>query len=356
MKQRIAAIRERIQAGGATAALVSARPDIRWACGFSGSNGVLLITQDGAHFVTDGRYTAQARAEVQGASVHVPGYQLLGYIAEQGWLSATNIALFQSEHLSFKQATHLFSLFDHIDWKGAERLVESLAAIKTSEEIDAIRRAQAISEQVLAVLLADVIRSGITEQDLAAEIIYRHLRAGAEGMAFDPIVASGPNSALPHATPTSRMLQAGDMLTLDFGCVVDGYCSDMTRTVAIGAVASEAETVYDLVNEARKTAIGAARAGMTSKALDHVARDVIGGGGYGPEFSHSLGHGVGLRIHEWPMVSYRTEEVLPAGAVVTIEPGIYLPGRFGVRIEDMIWLQEDGNERLTSAPDELIIC
>lgn len=305
--------------------------------------------------MTDGRYGTQARDEVRGAGVHVPGYQLLEHIAEQGWVEDGEVVCFQADNLSFARSQRLFALFPNVDWQGIERLVEPLAAIKEEQALAPIRAAQALSEHVLEQLVNEVIQPGITEQAVAAEIVYRHLQAGAEGMAFDCIVASGPNSALPHAMPTSRVFKKGDILTLDFGCVVDGYCSDMTRTFAIGEITAEAEEVYHLVNKARSEAIRVAKAGMTSKALDHVARSVIEEGGYGPYFSHSLGHGVGLRIHEWPMVSYRSDDILPEGAVVTIEPGIYVPDRFGIRIEDMIWLTDGGNERLTQFPDSLIV-
>ena len=191
----------------------------------------------------------------------------------------------------------------------------------------------------------------MTEQDIAAEVVYAHLRRGAERMAFDPIVAFGPSAALPHARPSSRTLRSGDIVLLDMGCFVDGYASDMTRTFSFGTPRDpDVRAVYGLVADAQMAAFEAVVAGMPAAALDYAARRVITEGGYGEAFTHSLGHGVGLQIHEWPRISSRSEEPIPDRSVLTIEPGIYLPGRFGVRIEDMIWVHDGGYENLTQAP------
>ena len=195
----------------------------------------------------------------------------------------------------------------------------------------------------------------MTEQELAAEIVYQHLRRGASAMSFDPIVASGPNSALPHARPTERTLQQGDMVVIDMGCFVNGYASDMTRTISIGEPDEEARKVYNVVLQAQESALSAASAQLSNSALDNVARSFIKDSGYGAYFTHSLGHGVGLQIHEWPSISWRMDHPLSAGMVLTIEPGIYLPGKVGVRIEDMIQLTQDGCENLTGSTKELIV-
>ncbi len=354
MNHRLDKIRGLLRTHDADAALVTFLPDVRWACGFTGSSGILLVLPEAAHFITDGRYRTQAAAEVRGATVHVPGYDLFGSIAAEGLFGGAKTTLLQSEHVTLAEMNRLEELFPEMTWRPMERMLAAFVAEKEPEEIARIRRAQRITDEVFAEILG-VIRPGMTEREVAAEIVYGHLRRGAERMAFDPIVAAGPNGALPHARPSDRKLGVGDLVVLDFGGVRDGYASDMTRTVAVGEPGGEARKVYDVVREAQTRALEAARAGMPSNALDAVAREVIAAAGYGDFFTHSLGHGIGLQTHEWPSVSFRTDEPLPENAAVTIEPGIYLPGRFGVRIEDIVVLHADGCENLTGAPKDLIV-
>jgi len=233
-------------------------------------------------------------------------------------------------------------------------LLSEAVATKTDAEIEGVRRAQRLTEDVLDAILP-MLRPGITERAIGAEIVYEHLKRGASAMAFEPIVASGPRGALPHARPSDRSLQTGDLVVIDMGGVVRGLCSDMTRTVAIGNPGDAARSAYELVLTAQRTACDAARAGMTGRQLDAVARDVIAAGGLGAAFSHSLGHGVGYEVHEWPRLSQQVEHVLPAGATVTIEPGVYLPGQFGIRIEDIVALKDGGADNLTAAPKDLLV-
>lgn len=337
-----------------SALLLTHLPDIRWATGFSGSNGLLLVLQEAAHFFTDGRYAEQALHEVQDVSIHVPGYDLSKHLAEIGLLDRVHFAGFQADHVTVHQLAEWQSLFPNVEWLPLENVLTPLVAVKNEAEIARIRGAQAITEAVFTELL-DLLVVGLTEREVAAEIVYRHLRHGAEKMSFDPIVASGPNGALPHAQPSDRRLKRGDLVVMDMGCFYEGYASDMTRTVAIGDPGNDSKHLYRIVHDAQARALETARAGITTKVLDAAARDMIAEAGYGEQFSHGLGHGVGLQIHEWPRISQFTDDMLPAGAVVTIEPGVYLPGRFGVRIEDLIVLREDGIENLTSAPKELLV-
>jgi Xaa-Pro aminopeptidase len=232
-------------------------------------------------------------------------------------------------------------------------LVEAVAT-KSDDEIERIRAAQVITDSVFVDLLS-MIKPGVSELDLSAEIVYQHLKRGCEWLAFEPIVASGARGALPHARPSAKAIEPGDMVVIDMGGVKDGYASDMTRTVAVGEPGDEARKVYQTVRDAQEAAIEAAHSGMTGCELDAVARGVIDAAGYGEAFSHSLGHGIGLQTHEWPTLSKRTEDVLPVGAAVTIEPGIYLAGKFGVRIEDIVVLGEDGCSNLTGSPKELLV-
>lgn len=353
MDARIDAVRALAGEADLDAVLLSSLPDIRWASGFSGSNGILLVSADAAHFVTDGRYTAQAREEVDGAEIHTPGYKLLDYVEKQGLLEDCSRVGFQSDDLTTDQATALRQRFSEIEWTGCSELLVRHRARKDETEIGALRRAQAITDRVFDEILA-LVRPGVTEQEISAELVYRHLKYGAERMAFDPIVASGSNGAKPHARPTDRAFERGDLVVMDTGCVVDGYASDMTRTVGVGVLESREREVYDAVLRAQKAALEEARPGMSTRALDAVARDVIEEEGLGDYFTHGLGHGLGLEVHEWPRLSYHVDQELPEDCVVTVEPGVYLPDEFGVRIEDVAVLRADGAEVLTESRKELI--
>jgi Xaa-Pro aminopeptidase len=284
----------------------------------------------------------------------VPGYDLYGHIASEHLFGEGGRVVVQSDDLRVAAFEALKKQFAGVFWVPVENFLGDAVAVKDHAALDKIRSAQRLTDEVFEHILG-LLEPGISEHEVAAEITYQHMRRGASRLSFDPIVASGPNGALPHARATGRTMQSGELVVLDFGCVLDGYVSDMTRTVALADPGADARRVYDVVLDAQRRAVDAARGGMVSRALDKVARDVIEGEGFGPFFSHSLGHGVGLEVHEWPGVSYRSDAVLPVGAVITIEPGVYLPGRFGVRIEDMVVLQDEGCEVLTRSPKELLV-
>ncbi|NBB99779.1 MAG: M24 family metallopeptidase [Bacteroidetes bacterium] len=344
----------------ADAALISFLPDIRWACGFTGSNGLLFVRRAAeaagleAHFVTDGRYTVQAQEEVTEATVHVPGYQLFPYLVKEGFFDGIERLLFQADHVSVAQRDTWAGQTADVRWIGAQEILTRAVAQKTAQEIEHIRAAQLITEEVFSFLLQH-IQPGVTEREVAAQIVYQHINRGADKLSFDPIVAAGPRGALPHARPTDRPIASGELVVIDMGCFLNGYASDMTRTVAVGEPGKEARNVYATVRRAQEAAIEVARAGISSDALDAVARDVIEEAGYGDFFSHGLGHGLGLQVHEWPRLSYHVSYPLPADAAVTIEPGIYLPERFGVRIEDIVVLRDSSCVNLTTAPKNLIV-
>ncbi len=351
---RLDRIRRLVAGLDADALLVTFLPDVRWAVGFTGSNGVLVVTRDAAHFVTDGRYAVQARQEVAEAEVHVPGYRLFEHVAEEGLLGDAEAVLVQADHLTVADLERLRLLLPDVKVQPvADLLVEEVAA-KSEPEIDAIRAAQAVTDAVFEEILP-YVQPGMSELDLAAEIVYQHLKRGCERMAFEPIVASGARAALPHARPTSRTIRPGELVLIDMGGVRDGYASDMTRTVAVGEPDPEARTVYGVVLDAQQAALDVLAAGKTGREIDQAARAVIAAAGYGEAFAHSLGHGIGLQTHEWPRLSSRVEDVLPAGAAVTIEPGVYLPDRFGVRIEDLAVVREGGHENLTASPKTLLV-
>ncbi len=350
---RLDHLRSILQAHDADAVLISRLTDIRWAVGFSGSNGLLVVDATSAYLITDGRYTEQAEREVSEAQVVITGKSLVEEIRDQKILQKARRVLFQSDDLTVARGERLSALISDTQWVGRGELFVEAVAQKSTAEVDVIRKAQAITEAAFEEVVG-FIRPGVSEQEVAAEIVYAQLRRGAERMSFDPIVGSGPNGALPHARPSDRILKDGDLVVLDFGCVVDGYASDMTRTVAISEPPGEAVRAYEVVLTAQMAAIEAARAGMTGRELDAVARNEISRHGLGDYFTHGLGHGIGLQTHEWPRVSYSSESVLPRNCVVTIEPGVYLPGRFGIRIEDMIVIDDGPAVNLTSAPKNLI--
>lgn len=350
--ERIATLRRLTREHDADAALVTFLPDVRWAVGFTGSNGALLVTGEEARFVTDGRYTEQAAREVEGAEVEIVTGSVLMHLAET-LKDGTALAI-QAEHLTVAQHEKLSASASGVRRVAVSGLLHGAVASKTEAEIGAIRRAQAVTEEVFDEILS-LIGPGVSEIDLAAEVVYQHLKRGASSMAFEPIVGSGPRGALPHGRPSGRTFRPGDLVVMDMGCVLDGYCSDMTRTVALGNPGDDARRAYEVVLDAQQQAVAAVQAGASGKAIDRVARDVIADAGLGEYFSHGLGHGVGLQVHEWPRLSHQVDHTLPENTVVTVEPGVYLPGRFGIRIEDLVVAREDGPEVLTRTPHDLLV-
>ncbi|MBT8402050.1 MAG: aminopeptidase P family protein [Rhodothermia bacterium] len=338
----------------ADAVLITGLPNVRWLTGFSGSNALVIATASSTTLVTDGRYDTQARQEAVVDHIHIADGQLLDHVFNQRLIGEKWRVIVQPERMT---ASTLETLRESL---GAEKLLlreglfQKAVARKDADEILAITKAQAISEQVFRHMV-ERIAPGVSETELAAELTYQHLRLGAERMAFEPIIASGPNSAMPHARPSDRKIQDSDVLLMDFGCVWSGYACDMTRTVVVGSASAKVEHVYHTVLDAQQAALESARAGLLSCELDGVARTVIESAGYGEWFTHSLGHGVGLEIHEWPRLSKRSRDRLPVSCVVTIEPGVYLPGEFGIRIEDMVILHSDGCTNLTGTPKDLLV-
>ena len=328
-----------------------------YASGFhsAGTDGMALVTPETCYYFTDSRYTEAARRHIQGADIREVG-------AGRGYAALLKEAI-QRHHirrLGFEDA--YMTVREHAAYAQAlpcelvpaADLLAELRAVKDPEELEVMVSAQRIAEKALADILNE-IRPGVTEKEIAARLQYLMLHYGAEDKSFDPIVVSGSNGSLPHGVPSEKVIQNGEFVTMDFGCVYRGYCSDMTRTVAVGSVTEEMRQVYDTVLRAQRAGIDAARAGATGRAVDGAARDVIRQAGYGPYFGHSFGHGVGVEIHEGPNATPSNDKPLPAGAVISAEPGIYLPGKLGVRIEDVLYLTEDGCQNLTLAPKDLII-
>ena len=327
----------------------------RYATGFPSTEGTVLITRKSAHFFVDSRYIEAARSAISGAEVEL-------VTNKYDWYAQVNAVLEKEgiKKLGFEDGYISCAEFARMKEKlGAELTAEGglmsrLRAVKQQPEVEALIAAQRLAEKALDKVLG-IIRPGMTEKEVAAELVYNMLKLGAENVSFEPIVVTGEKSSMPHGVPGDKVIKKGDFLTMDFGCILGGYCSDMTRTVAIGKVTKEMRKVYDIVLEAQLAGIAAAKAGVTGREVDKAARDVIDAAGYGEYFGHGFGHSLGLDIHEPPNAMPTNNDPLPAGAVISAEPGIYLPGRFGVRIEDVIVLREDGCEDITKAPKELII-
>ena len=350
--ERITKIRERLQAEGADVFLVSSPLNRRYLTGFTGSAGLVWISNTRQAILTDFRYLEQVKAEC-------PGWELIRietYIESLNNLieaDKVQTIAFEKDYVTVKQME---------DWNeklppkfsGVSGWVEELRMIKSDDEIDNIRSAARIADEAFAQLLP-TLRSGLTEREVALELEFLMRKAGASGMSFDPIIASGPRSALPHARPGDRIFSVGDFVVFDFGCVVNGYCSDMTRTVVIGEPEEKHLTIYDLVLEAQMESLKAVGPGKTGAEIDAIARNIISDRGYGEYFGHGLGHSLGLEVHENPRLSKTDQTVLQPGMIVTVEPGVYLPDFGGVRIEDLVLVTEDGHEVLSSTFKELYV-
>ena len=333
-------IAARLPEYGLDAMLLNSEPGEYYAVGFHGEGNV-VVTAQGCFYFTDSRYIEAANHLITGAEIAMTGrcrIRKLGF--EEGYLSVADYNLWK-EGLTAELVP-------------AQKLVDALRAAKDDGEIALMTKAQEITDRAFSEILK-FIQPGMTEQEIAAKLQYDMLRFGAEKMSFDPIVVSGPNGSLPHGIPSAKQVQQGEFITMDFGCKYGGYCSDMTRTVALGEPTGEMRKVYQTVLEAQLAGIAVTKAGVPGKSIDAAARKVIEDAGYGEYFGHGYGHSLGIEIHESPNANTREETLLPVGAVVSAEPGIYLPGKFGVRIEDVTVLTADGCMVLTKSPKELII-
>lgn len=354
LTNRIVALRERMDEGGLDALLVSSMINIRYLTGFTGSHGLLVITGGSQSLLTDSRYRVQARAQVRGTHIIITTLDPFEEAARRKFLARAKRVGFEAHQVTYAQYRKFRKLFPHVAFASTANMVEEGMLVKAPDEVRLIRRAAEISDRVFEKILG-VIRPGIREREVAAEISYLHKRFGADRDAFETIVASGERGALPHGRASDKKIRSGELVTMDFGCVVGGYHSDITRTIAVGKPSVRAREMHDAVLEAQHEAVASARGGMPAKDVDAVARKRIAQRGFGRYFNHSLGHGLGLQVHEPPKVSQLSKETLRAGSVITIEPGVYIPGFGGVRIEDDVVLTDKGCDLLTNASRELII-
>jgi Xaa-Pro aminopeptidase len=326
---------------------------LRHITGYSGSNGCALVAPDSLVFITDFRYKTQAEEEVPDFQRRMAKAELFKELATVPWVSEKHRLGVESTHLSVEQRRQLEELLPAIELVPVKELPEAVGLIKDESEIENIRRAVDISDAVYEEILG-LIKPGLREVDLAAEIEYRMRLRGSERVAFDAIVVSGERSALPHGQPGAKKIAAGDLVTMDYGARVNGYCSDFTRTVVVGRATEEQRRIYEVTLKAQLAAEEAAGPGKTGKEVDAVAREIISQAGHKDHFGHGLGHGLGLEIHEGPRLSPKSDTVLEPGMITTVEPGIYVPGFGGVRIEDVVVIREEGCEVLTRGRKDLI--
>ncbi len=347
IKDRSPQVRQLLNALGLDAFCFFHRPNIRYLCGFTGTDGVFSVAAENDCFLTDSRYVTQAAAEVVAGAIREYKIKEEGLVA---WLVEGQVKRvgFEAEHLSCAALRRLRDKSPaSLEWVAVERPVASLRGIKGADEVAGLERATAI--------VLSLIRPGISERDVALALEMAMRRHGGDEKAFATIVASGLRGALPHGAASDKLLKSGELVTIDFGVCCNGYHSDETVTVALGNVSAELAAIHAIVLAAHDLAIAAIKPGLPLRQIDAVARDHIVAQGYGEYFGHGLGHGVGLEVHEYPTVSPRSEEVASAGMVFTIEPGIYLPGLGGVRIEDMVLVTADGCRRLTRLDKNLLI-
>ena len=335
--------------------LLTSRYSRYYGAEFDIAEGVAVVTKAGCRYFTDSRY-------IESAQNGIKGFEVLEINSSASYTQRLNdaIADFGVTTLGFEE--DYLSMAEYMSYEQMlnaklvpfNKQINGFRSVKEDWELELMVKAQEITDTAFAEVLTK-IKAGMTEKELAAELIYCLLKNGGEGLAFDPIVVSGPNTSLPHGVPGERVLQEGDFITLDFGAMYHGYCADMTRTVALGYATEEMKKVYDTVLKAQLAGIAASKAGVPGKDIDAAARNVIAEAGYGAYFGHGYGHSLGLEVHEAPSPNARNDQPMPVNSVASAEPGIYLPGKFGVRIEDVVIFKEDGCVDITKSPKNLII-
>ncbi len=340
-----------------TAALIMSEENICYFTSFHSTNGYLIVTKDKSYFFTDSRYIEAAQNKITSCDeilqIKSIENELVPFMKKLG----ISKILLESERVTVSVYNNIRKQFDFAEVccdDYLDKAVTDIRMVKSREEVNKIIKAQRISEKAFEHILR-FIKVGKTEKEIALELEYFMLRNGADALSFETIAVSGKNSSLPHGVPGDKIIESGDFITMDYGAVIDFYHSDMTRTVAVGEISSLQADVYNTVLEAQIAGIDAVKAGVNCKDVDAVSREIIKSKGYGDYFGHGLGHGVGVEIHELPSLNPSSKAVLAEGHVVTVEPGIYLPGKFGVRIEDMVFVTADGCENLTECEKKLIV-
>lgn len=341
-------IKDILTAKGLDAIVITSPENLRYLSGFTGGEGFLVLAKDQNTIIVDSRYTIQAKQQTEDFEVIEYKSNPYKLIADMGF-----------SKIGFEDGTISYSVYNKLKdvasaFEGVSAEIDNLRKVKTDEEARCIRRAENIGDMAFEHILP-FIKLGVTERDIALELEYFMKKNGADGLAFDSVVAVAERSALPHAEATDRAVEDGQFVLMDYGCRYNGYCGDMTRTVAVGNVDDKMKNIYDIVLKAQTESLKAVSAGVKNKEVDAVARNIIREAGFGDNFGHALGHGVGLLVHEAPNLSPRSEDVLQAGNIVTVEPGIYVEDFCGVRIEDLVLVTENGCENFTKSAKDLII-
>ena len=336
--------------------LLTSRYSRHYGAEYDIAEGVAIVSAKGCRYFTDSRYIEAAQKGIKGFEVIMtdrehPYTQLLNEAIADFGITALG---YEEHYLTVEEMDTYESKLNVSKFVPMHAQISGFRAVKEDWELDHMRKAQAITDKAFAEMCTR-IKPGMTEKELQAELIYCLYKNGGEGLSFDPIVVSGPNTSLPHGVATDRVIREGDFVTMDFGVLYNGYCSDMTRTVAVGYATEEMEKVYNTVLQAQLAGLAATKAGVIGKDIDAAARKVITDAGYGAYFGHGYGHSLGLEVHEAPNPNPGNDQPMPAGAVASAEPGIYLPGKFGVRIEDVTIYTADGCENITKSPKNLII-
>jgi Xaa-Pro aminopeptidase len=353
---RQARLRRLLEQEGLDGLYLTSLPNLRYLCGFTGSNGSLLIAPERTRFLTDSRYRTRSKEEVEAAEIEVYGFreELEAAVPKAVQELGLDRVGFEAANVSVAQLEKMSEWFKGFDLRPTEGLVERLRRIKDPQELELIKTAAAITDEGFSFIL-DHVEVGKSERQIALDLEFYLRRMGADDVSFDPIVAAGERSAMPHARPGDQKIAKGSFLLFDFGCSYMGYCSDFTRTVLVGPADDWHREIYELVAQAQKSGLSAVAAGKAAAEVDKAARDVVDAAGLSEAFGHGLGHGVGLEIHEAPTIRKASIDILEAGNVVTIEPGAYFEGRGGVRIEDLVLVTENGADVLSLASKELIL-
>jgi len=349
---RIIKLRQKLAAHDIQGILITSAPNIYYLSGFTGTNAILFITQHDKYLFTDFRYVEQAKSEASDFELVRADKDVLQEINKLA-NGITTIGL-EEKAISLAQYRELEKSLNAKIFKDASFVLQEMRQVKDEQEIEILKQAIKITDQAFDLILP-ALKPGVTEEEISLKLEYSLRKLGASGKSFDYIVASGQRSALPHGVATAKKIETGDLVTLDFGAKYQWYCSDFTRTVFVGKPDAKHQEIYDIVLRAQLTALEAIRPGLTGREVDAVARDIIARAGYGEYFGHGLGHSLGLEIHEPPSLNTREEKVLQPGMVITVEPGIYLPGWGGVRIEDVVLVTNSGAEVLTQASKQFII-
>ena len=355
VKERILKVQKLLEQDGAL--LITGQPNRFYFTGMESSAGMVLITKQNAYFMIDFRYVEKAKKVVDSCEVRLSSYsdKEVGELCAKDGAKKLHMEACVMSVARLEQLKAALPELEVVTDTAMDDAITEMRSMKTAAELELIKKAQKITDDTFTYIL-DRIKPGRTEREVMLDMeFFMRRQPECQGVSFDFIVVSGKNSSLPHGVPSDKKIEVGDFVTMDFGCMVGGYCSDMTRTVAVGAVTEEQKKVYNTVLQAQLAALDAVKAGLVCKDVDKIARDIIYNAGYEGCFGHGLGHSVGIEIHEDPAFNMRCETVLKPGTVMTVEPGIYLENKFGVRIEDMVYVTEEGSINLTASPKELII-